>query len=85
MASSEGAYRRLVDWSNEKGVTPKVTKSGSEQGWRYHIVVSIDSPVEYVASGVGPTIDDAAAKLIEELETVQAWEDGTPGNRFDSM
>ena len=82
MTTNDDAYKRLIAWGDEKGVTPKVAKSGSEQGWRYSIDVAIDSPVEYVASGVGPTIDDAAAKVIEELETVEAWEGGKPKNRF---
>lgn len=82
MVTSEGAYKRLVAWSEARAATPKVVKSGSEQGWRYSINVAIDDPVEYLASGVGATIDDAAAKLIEELETVQAWESGKPKDRF---
>lgn len=83
VATNEGAYKRLLAWSDEKAVTPKVKKSGSEQGWRYSVEVAIDSPVEYLASSVGATIDDAAAKVIEELEAVQAWEDGKPTNRFN--
>jgi hypothetical protein len=82
VAANEDAYKRLLAWGEQKGVTPKVKKAGSEQGWRYSIDVAIDDPVEYLASGVGATIDDAAAKVIEELETVQAWEGGEPTNRF---
>lgn len=82
MCENEGAYKRLIAWSEEKAVAPKVMKAGTGQDLSYSIEVVIDSPVEYVVSGVGSTIDDAASKVIEELETVQAWEGGKPKNRF---
>ena len=79
---TEGAYERFVAWSDAKGVTPTVHKSPTEHGTRWVINVSIDSPVTYNSAGSGTTIDEAAAKVIEDLETVRAWEDGEPQSRF---
>jgi hypothetical protein len=79
MADSNSPYGMFVAWSEAKAVTPQVSKDGKGG---YIITVSIDSPVSYVAQGTGATIDEAAKQVIDELETVHAWEDGKPKSRF---
>ena len=64
-----GPYERLLTWSNANAKL-EVARVTHASGHEWTISTSITIPVTFSASGRGPTIDDAAAQVIEQLETV---------------
>jgi hypothetical protein len=65
-------YKRLLQWATDTGTNMTVNRpdQNSERKWKIHF--QIQQPVSYRLNGVGGTIDEAAAKVIEQLETVGA-------------
>lgn len=65
-----GAYQRLLNWATSEGQNLDVSRTYIDgvNGWS--ITISILDPVSFRAHETGKTIDAAAAKVIEELETV---------------
>ena len=64
-----GPYERLLTWS-KTNTHLEVTRVEKASGNQWTIGVTITIPVSYSAKGRGKTIDDAAAQVIEQLETV---------------
>ncbi len=65
-----GSYDRLLSWARKNGIRPEVTAPGARTSRNWAISISIDDPVVFRASGQGATIEDAADKVIDSLQTV---------------
>jgi hypothetical protein len=63
-----GEYKRLLAWSENTGNTVAVRKQGSA----FVVSASMTEPVEFESSFAEESLDDAAAKVIAELEQVGA-------------
>jgi hypothetical protein len=61
-------YKRLLAWARETSRDLNVTQT--VDAWA--IAVSIQKPVQYKAYASGATLDDAANKIVRDLESVSA-------------
>jgi hypothetical protein len=67
-----GAYERLLAWSVKTGNNLSVSKGvTANKGLQWSIHVAIVKPVAFTASASSSTIDEAANKIIEDLQTVR--------------
>ena len=65
------AYERLMAWSKTEGRKLEVSRAtASRSGEQWSIKTSVVEPVNYSAYGYGSDIDEAASKVIRQLETV---------------
>lgn len=65
-----GAYQRLLNWSKANSELLRVSKAREASGYEWHIALSVDVPVAFSTTGRGKTIDEAAQRAIDDLETV---------------
>jgi hypothetical protein len=67
---SEGAYKRLLAWSDSTGLRLDVKKVPTSSGYTWTIAIGVAEPVSFSAIGRAADIDGAAAAVIKDLETV---------------
>jgi hypothetical protein len=67
---AKGDYARFLEWAKAWNLGPEVKQGtdGRNAQW-WSIGVTIMTPVSFSAYGRGPTVDDAAAIVIGQLET----------------
>lgn len=72
---ANGDYSRLMAWNKVQGRTIKAEHPDHGAGPMWTITVGITSPVSFTAYGVGKAIDDAAAEVIAQLQSVEGWQE----------
>lgn len=63
-----GEYKRLLEWSERTGDDVKVAKNGDS----WIVSATMHDPLTYTSSSGGSSLDEAAAKVIGELEMVSS-------------
>lgn len=63
-------YERLLARAKEKGIVLELTQPGATADRHWHLSAQLDDPVTFRASRTSSSIDDAAAKVVEQLQTV---------------
>lgn len=67
---ANGDYARLMAWAENEGHDLQVAKVDTASGYEWTIGVAISEPVTFSCNGRGTSIDEAAERVLADLQTV---------------